>query len=196
MQYFANRDRGLVRSRNQDRYLLLPLSGGGLLAAVFDGMGGHADGDLAAETARDCFCELFEGAPPTDEGEGMRRLTDAAREADRRILSLSSEREERCGMGTTVTALLFLSGCVLTLNVGDSRAYRYRLGTLARMTRDDSYVQELADAGVITEEEMLFHPKRNVITRALGSLGRGEIAVAAADTALVVLHPGGMGVLL
>ncbi len=183
MQYFANSDRGLMRPRNQDRYLTLPLGGGALLAAVFDGMGGHADGDLAAETARDAFAGTFSAAAaPLTPDAGAELLVSAARLSDRRILSLSEEGVGGWGMGTTVTALLLLPTAALTLNVGDSRVYRYRLGELSRLTRDDSYVQELIDRGLILPEEAPHHPKRNVITRALGSLGDGPLAVSHHDT--------------
>ncbi len=190
MQYFANSDCGRVRLRNQDRYLLLPLGDGGLLAAVFDGMGGHADGDLAAETAADAFTDAFRGGMPPSPEEGRCRLREAAIEADRRIAALAEADSRRLGMGTTVTALLFLGGTVLTLNVGDSRAYCYRMGELVRLTHDDSYVQTLVDAGVITPAEAPFHPRRNVLTRSLGALGNGELpvgscAVARGDTYLL-----------
>ncbi|MBQ2719651.1 MAG: serine/threonine-protein phosphatase [Clostridia bacterium] len=182
MQYFANSDRGLVRPRNQDRYLTLPLPGGALLAAVFDGMGGHADGDLAAETARDAFSTVFSAvtAPLTPEA-GADLLTAATREADRAILALTAAGDGGVGMGTTVTSLLLLPTVALTLNVGDSRIYRYRLGELCRLTRDDSYVQELIDRGLLLPEEAPLHPRRNVITRALGSLGEAPLTVGRLD---------------
>ncbi len=178
LTYYANSDPGRVRLRNQDRYLLLPLGESGLLAAVFDGMGGHADGDLAAETAAATFTEAFAGDLPKTLEEGSIRLREAAREADRRILRLAEADPRRLGMGTTVTALLFLSREVLALNVGDSRAYCYRMGEMRRLTRDDSYVQALVDAGAITPEEAPFHPRRNVLTRSLGALGNREIEVS------------------
>lgn len=178
VQYFGNSDCGRVRLRNQDRYLLLPLGESGLLAAVFDGMGGHADGDLAAETAADAFADAFRGRMPASPDEGGRLLCEAAYEADRRIAALAEADPRRLGMGTTVTALLFLGGAVLSLNVGDSRAYCYRMGEMLRLTHDDSYVQALVDAGVITPEEAPYHPRRNVLTRSLGALGGGEIEVS------------------
>ncbi|MBR7094713.1 MAG: serine/threonine-protein phosphatase [Clostridia bacterium] len=183
MQYFANTDRGLVRPRNQDRYLTLPLSGGALLVAVFDGMGGHADGDLAAETARDAFAESFSAVPVLTPDTAAERLVTAARLADRRIAALAETAADGRGMGTTVTALLLFPTVALTLNVGDSRIYRHRLGELSRLTRDDSYVQELIDRGLIFPEEALHHPKRHVITRALGAVGDGPLTVVRHEAA-------------
>lgn len=173
MQYFANSDRGRVRPYNQDRTLILPLDGGVLLA-VFDGMGGHAEGDVAAELAAETFRELFTATPPKDRRTGEARLLAAARTADERIRHYAAAREERAGMGTTVTALLLLDGTVTILNVGDSRTYLFRQGELYHLTHDDSYVQSLVDAGTLAPADVRFHPRRNVITRALGSLGRQE----------------------
>ncbi len=181
MQYFANSDRGRVRARNQDRYLMLPLGERAFLAAVFDGMGGHADGDLAADTALARFRTVFSAVPRSEE-EGAALLRTAATDADADIRALVSEvGEARRGMGTTVTALLFLGGRVLSMNVGDSRTYLHREGTLTLLTRDDSYVQALVDAGRLDPIDAAFHPRRNVITRSLGALGKGEIAVTAID---------------
>ena len=177
MQYFANSDRGRVRPYNQDRTLTLPLAGGGLLAAVFDGMGGHADGDVAAELAVASFREVFSATPPKDAKEGEGLLALAARTADERIRTYAAAGDERCGMGTTVTAVLVIRDTVTILNVGDSRTYLFREGDLVPLTHDDSYVQSLVDAGSLSPADARFHPRRNVITRALGSLGRGELSL-------------------
>ena len=177
MQYFANSDRGRVRKRNEDRYLTLPLGDTALLAAVFDGMGGHTRGDLAAEAAAEIFREVFLAMPLTSAREGAERLRFAAREADAYIRKMAEEAEEPSFMGTTVTALLIFGKEVMTLNVGDSRIYLFREGELSLITRDDSYVQKLIDAGRLTRDAAALHPRRNVITRALGALGEGEISV-------------------
>lgn len=180
LQYFANSDRGRIRSVNQDRFLLHPLGDRCLLAAVFDGMGGHGDGDLAAETAATRFMQVF-STPPKSEEEGAALLRTAARDADADIRALAKGREDRRGMGTTVTAILLLGRRVLSLNVGDSRTYLHRMGDLFLLTHDDSYVQALVDAGRLSQMDAAFHPRRNVITRSLGSLGQGEIPVTASD---------------
>lgn len=184
MQYFANSDRGRRRSHNEDRYLLLPFEGG-LLAAVFDGMGGHADGDLAAELACEVFRESFSATPPHTPKEGAALLVNAAKEADSAIRACAALRRERAGMGTTVTALLLIGDSSLILNVGDSRIYLLREGDLILLTHDDSFVQELVDAGRLDPVDAAFHPYRNVITRSLGNLGGGELEIP-----LGVLHRG------
>ena len=179
-QYYANSDRGRIRSVNQDRYLLHPMGENILLVAVFDGMGGHGDGDLAAERAAERFLQVF-STPPKSEEEGAALLRTAARDADADIRALRAGREDRRGMGTTVTAILLFGRRVLSLNVGDSRTYLHRMGDLFLLTHDDSYVQALVDAGQITQIDAAFHPRRNVITRSLGSLGLGEVKVNVSD---------------
>lgn len=180
MQYFANSDTGRRRKENQDRYLTLPLGNRAFLAAVFDGMGGHADGALAAETAAARFARVFEQVPGSEE-EAVEQLRRAALEADADIRALAAEDEARLGMGTTVTALLFIGHRVLSMNIGDSRSYLFRAGELFLLTHDDSYVQALVDAGRLDPRDAGFHPRRNVILRALGALGRAEIAVNPSD---------------
>lgn len=160
---------------------MLPLGERAFLAAVFDGMGGHADGDLAAEVALARFRTVFSVAPQSEE-EGAALLRTAAVDANADIRALVAEVGElRQGMGTTVTALLFLGSCVLSMNIGDSRTYLHREGSLVLLTHDDSYVQALVDAGRLDPMDAAFHPRRNVITRSLGALGNGEIMVTAFD---------------
>ncbi len=173
---FAASDRGQRRPRNEDRALSLPLSGGGQLVAVFDGMGGHASGDLAAELAKGAFCDTFRDVRLTTPHEGASLLQNAALLADSLIRSAARD-VSHYGMGTTVTALLFFGGEVASLNVGDSRTYLLRGDVLYRMTKDDSYVQSLIDAGAILPEDAEMHPRRHVITRSLGALGDGELSV-------------------
>lgn len=155
---------------------MLPMGDRGFLAAVFDGMGGHAGGEKAAELAAEAFRETFEKTVPEDIDKAADLLSAAARLADDRIRAYAAERSGHDGMGTTVTALLLLGDEGVTLNVGDSRTYLLREGELYLLTHDDSYVQALIDAGRLAPEEAPFHPRRNVITRALGSLGDGELS--------------------
>ena len=178
LAFFAGSDCGRVRKRNEDRFLTLPLGASGCLAAVFDGMGGHARGDVAAELAEAAFREVFSVTPKTRQ-EVCRLLEEAARLADFSISHEACREEGSRGMGTTVSALAVLDGEAFTLSIGDSRVYCLREGKLLRLTRDDSYVQELVDTGRLSSDEAAFHPHRNVLTRSLGSVGDGELSVSA-----------------
>jgi protein phosphatase len=103
-----------------------------------------------------------------DDAEVFRELVQQANSA---IYTASLDDSTQSGMGTTVTALSIVEGeepRVLVANVGDSRAYLWRSGALSRLSVDHSYVQELVNEGIITPEAARVHPRRNIVTRALG----------------------------
>ena len=164
---FGATDVGRVRSVNQDDYVVLtgdsaPL--GEALIAVADGMGGHAAGEVASEMSLALLVDSLKGARAPDE----RALRDAFSRANAGVFREASEKPEYRGMGTTLVAGLLTGGELIIGNVGDSRMYLHRNGELSRVTRDHSWVGEMAAAGVITEEQAANHPRRNVLTRALG----------------------------
>jgi len=159
-------DVGRARSRNEDSLSLLPDLG---VAVVADGMGGHPGGDvasrIAAETAAKVLkAELAEGR---DAHEAMLRCVLRAHEAIR----AEGEREPGLdGMGTTITALAVdpVADTFVLGHVGDSRAYRYRAGTLTQLTKDDTWVQERIDAQQLTPDQARRHPFAHLLTQCLG----------------------------
>lgn len=148
---------GAIRDVNQDRMLL-----SGTIAAVADGMGGHAGGEKAAALA---IGELS-GVRGTISADRFHRVVDAA---NRRIYETSSDPALR-GMGTTIVAAAVDAEAeqLNIVNVGDSRAYRLRSGQLEQLTIDHSLVEDLVREGRLSPEEALTHPQRNIVTRALG----------------------------
>jgi protein phosphatase len=136
------------------------------LFVVADGMGGHNAGEVASALA---VTTLKAGARlGIDTTEDFRELVQQANSA---IYTASLDDSTQSGMGTTVTALSIVEGeepRVLVANVGDSRAYLWRSGALSRLSVDHSYVQELVNEGIITPEAARVHPRRNIVTRALG----------------------------
>ena len=161
LRWGARTDVGRVRAANQDAVLA-----DHPLFAVADGMGGHAAGEVAAATALEALRGVARRPSVADLVDGVRRSNGAVFERSIRDLELR-------GMGTTLCALaLFRTedghDRLALANVGDSRAYLFRRGTLRQLTRDHSYVADLVAAGQITEEEALHHPNRNMLTRALG----------------------------
>jgi serine/threonine protein phosphatase PrpC len=165
-------DTGRVREANEDSFLVdLDL----FIFAVADGMGGHVAGEIASATA----IESIRAA--TASGIDIETAILKAHDA---VKKKAAGHEELAGMGTTLTALGFSADKKLVVaHVGDSRAYvlhRNHLGPsendeLVRITKDHSLVEELVDAGQITEEEANVHPRRSVITRALGIEGKIEV---------------------
>jgi serine/threonine protein phosphatase PrpC len=154
----AATDVGRVRDHNEDGYLV---DGDLRLVAVADGMGGHLGGEVASATALETFHARFK------EGHDLRDAVVAANDA---VFERSTGDDDVRGMGTTFTAAVLADdGETLVFgHVGDSRAYLLREGELRRITTDHSLVEELVQAGELTEDEAQVHPRRSMITRAIG----------------------------
>ena len=164
---FGDTDVGRVRSANQDSVVVragddAPL--GEALIAVADGMGGHAAGEVASQMSLDLLISSLASASAPDE----RAMRDAFSRANAGVFSAASQNPEYRGMGTTLVAGLLTGDELIIGNVGDSRMYLYRDGELARVTQDHSWVGEMVAAGALTEEQAAKHPRRNILTRALG----------------------------
>lgn len=164
-------DVGLVRKENQDAYAVREETASGhTICVVCDGMGGAAGGRLASRIAVTTYLdELEKVLAPAMTPEQLREASAyAVSLANRAIRTAAGESPEYTGMGTTlVSAVIYEGGAVIT-NVGDSRAYHIAGGTITRVTRDHSLVQNMVERGDITAEEARRHPNRNLITRALG----------------------------
>jgi protein phosphatase len=186
----ARTDVGVVRSGNEDNYLMLSDRG---VFIVADGMGGHAAGEVASEMAvRIISREIgsLRGVTDDQAGERIQRAIVSANEA---IFERTLSEHDKRGMGTTTTVLALLPGRYLVGQVGDSRAYLLRNGTFLQLTKDHSYVQEQVDAGLLTPEQARVHPYSNVITRCVGAgsevvpdlyfgtLNAGDVLLLASD---------------
>ncbi|CAG7844526.1 PP2C-family Ser/Thr phosphatase [Pseudoclavibacter triregionum] len=154
---------GRVRSNNQDSGFV-----GDHLFAVADGMGGHAGGDVASAIAAKHFAEhdvLYE--TPEAAAEGLAAMLV---EANSLIVEAVEEHPELRGMGTTASCLAFVDGRLVIGHIGDSRIYRLHGGEMTQITADHTFVQKLVDAGRITPEEALVHPRRSVLMKVLGDV--------------------------
>ena len=150
---------GLVRQRNEDRFFI-----DGHSFAVTDGMGGYSGGEIASTYAVDEIKEYLSSL----ETIGQQDLCDAIIHANQRIVNRVACEERLAGMGTTAVVTAINGNQLYWASVGDSRLYVYRDGHLRQITTDHSMVQELLTAGEITKDEMLNHPQRNLLTRAVG----------------------------
>ena len=164
-RHTALSDTGRKRRRNEDAYVVRPP-----LFAVADGMGGAQAGEVASEMAIDQFVEEREPGTPAE-----KQLEEIALSANRKIWEMAQSDTRHAGMGTTLTAAMLDGQNVAVGHVGDSRLYLYRDGTLERMTRDHSLVEEFVRQGKLTPEQAEKHPQRSVITRALGPEGTVEV---------------------
>ena len=162
---------GLVRTSNQDAFAVIDRIG---LWAVADGMGGHVGGEIAAQTAIASVKAQAElSADPLFHGLGTPSgfLTTLIAQAQDAILEQAKLDLKLKGMGTTIVLLFILSTPTPTAHVahlGDSRAYRFRSGTLTPLTRDHTLIEKYLERGIVTRESARTHPKRHVLTRALG----------------------------
>jgi protein phosphatase len=174
-------DVGRVRSANEDSCDVFVREDGTRLLVVADGMGGHQGGATASRLAVATISETFERDTDGDTRSMIRR---AIQTANTRVFELAEQDEELSGMGTTVVALLLDPEYHATVaHVGDSRAYRYRLGRLEPITVDHSVVAEMHRRGLISADEAAIHPRRNEILRSVGVLPEVDVEVATVDVA-------------
>jgi PPM family protein phosphatase len=185
---FGRTDVGRMREHNEDAFVVADLSRNnatlqpevrthvvgdrGTLFMVADGMGGAAAGEIASAMAieavlRELAAALSAPEPPTEDAfaTAMKRATSAA---NAEIHMFAVEHPEFRGMGTTATVAGVLGDCVYLSQVGDSRAYLVRDGVAQQITKDQSLMQKLIEAGELTEEEAEQSERRNIILQALG----------------------------
>ncbi len=170
MRAYGISNKGTVRSENQDRFLLeVREEQDTALMVLCDGMGGTSAGSLAAELAADAFMThaelcLKEKEPP----EAAVIVRESAAYANIRVYDRARSDSESSGMGTTLVGVLIQGEKTALVNIGDSRGYLFSNGILSQITRDHSLVEELVQRGAITRAEARVHPKKNLITRAVG----------------------------
>lgn len=170
MRSFAATDTGRVRKINEDSYYNDPEHMG--LYIVADGMGGHQAGEVASALAVETLSMLLRD-PLMGGNSRSSYIEDAMRDAvvktNRTVYDLATSKSGYSGMGTTVVVCILKKDHLHVAHIGDSRAYLYRNGILKQLTTDHSLVQELLSKGRITEEEAVDHPRKNILTRALGT---------------------------
>ena len=160
-------DKGCKRPVNED-WMTHFESPNGLVAVVCDGMGGHVGGKTASHTAIEAIQQFMmqeRGGTPFE------LIVEAMNVASAAILNKAAQQPELTGMGATCVMLIVRDGKVYIGSVGDSRVYLIRNRRIKQLTKDQSYVQMLLDAGSITPEQAEHHPRKNEITNALGLKG-------------------------
>jgi PPM family protein phosphatase len=161
LKWGATTDVGMVRQQNEDAFHAEEN-----LYIVADGMGGHNAGEVASALAVSTVRSGARMGIHTPD-----QFRELVQQANTAIYTASLDDSTQSGMGTTLTAAAIIPGeepRILVANVGDSRTYLFRSGALTRLSVDHSYVQELVNEGIITPEEARVHPRRNIVTRAMG----------------------------
>lgn len=163
-------DVGKIRPVNEDRAAVNTNECGVTLAVVADGMGGHQAGDIASQIAIEVIQEQLESlSAELSLDECERRIRSAIREANKQIYNQSQSEMKYDGMGTTVVVAAADHEKIVYSHIGDSRAYLLSDGVIRQLTEDHSLVNELVKRGQITAEEADHHPRKNVLTQALGT---------------------------
>jgi serine/threonine protein phosphatase PrpC len=198
VRLFGRTDVGQIREHNEDNFLVADLtrksrslmegdrvqtvSSRGTLMGVCDGMGGAAAGEVASQLAVDIIYEkLTSGDPPRNHDELGRRLVNAVEEAGGRIFGEARADRTRRGMGTTATIAALLDGRLFVAQVGDSRAYILRGDKFVQVSRDQSLVNQLIEAGQLTEEEAETFEHNNIILQALGTAETVQVDLTYVD---------------
>lgn len=168
---------GNIRKINEDA-LLAKQIGDGFLLIVADGMGGHNAGEVASEMAiKYIERQIVKNISDID----LNTLRMSLIIANKKIFESADRHIKHRGMGTTATVAYVFNNKAIIANVGDSRAYLLSKNDLKQITIDHSYVQMLIDKKILTKEEAKFHPRRNLITRALGTTDDVEVDIFICD---------------
>ncbi len=170
MKIVSKTDVGKMRQTNQDSYAAGELPGGVAWAVVCDGMGGANGGNIASATAVKMISDIISSTYRQGMTANSIRtmLQSAVYSANVSVFDMSKSVAELSGMGTTVVAAVISGDLIQVVHAGDSRAYRVSDAGLQQITKDHSLVQDMIEDGRITPEEAKKHPKKNLITRALG----------------------------
>jgi PPM family protein phosphatase len=134
---------------------------------VADGMGGHAAGEVASEKAASAVVEILSNSESDSNMEELLQI--AVQNANKRVYEAQIYEPEYRGMGSTLTVLTFLQNRFYIAQVGDSRAYLLRNGAISQLTRDHSVVWQLFEDHLIAKEDLSRHPRKNLITRSIGT---------------------------
>ncbi len=171
-------DVGLRRKLNEDSACYLERADFKIYV-VADGMGGHNAGEVASKMAAEQIVQYIDENYSLECEETL--ISNAIKAANEDIYKFSKTNDKLNGMGTTVTAALVTPKFIYIANVGDSCCMAFKNDELKKITKDHSLVQELLDSGTISEVEAVNHPKKNIITRALGTCIHVEVDVFRLD---------------
>ncbi|MED1810095.1 protein-serine/threonine phosphatase PrpC [Bacillus subtilis] len=164
-------DTGKIRQHNEDDAGIFKGKDEFILAVVADGMGGHLAGDVASKMAVKAMGEKWNEAEtiPTAPSDCEKWLIEQILSVNSKIYDHAQAHEECQGMGTTIVCALFTGKTVSVAHIGDSRCYLLQDDDFVQVTEDHSLVNELVRTGEISREDAEHHPRKNVLTKALGT---------------------------
>lgn len=171
-------DRGKIRQHNEDNGGVFVNGAGQVLGVVADGMGGHKAGDVASQMATDLMQKYWEDTTTIQTPEEAEKwLKSHITLVNEQLFHHSKENLECEGMGTTLVAAVCLDEIITIAHIGDSRCYKVESEEIQLITEDHSLVNELVRSGQISKEDAEYHPRKNVLLRALGTDLHAQIDV-------------------
>lgn len=183
MQTFYLTDAGKVRSHNEDSVAIVNNDKNEYLLAVADGMGGHKAGEVASSIAINYLTESFYKLDTLgDKEEAIEWLRDVVVLINNKIFEYTNNNPDSKGMGTTLVVAIKTDDYILFGNIGDSSGYAFKNEKLYKVTKDHTLVNLLVATGELTKEEAKYHPRKNVLMRALGANDPIEIDIFDVDT--------------
>ena len=183
MKSFYLTDAGKVRSHNEDSVTILKNSNNEHLLIVADGMGGHRAGEVASSMAVTHLGKRFTSISSIGSKlDAVNWLTDNVNEINKNILDYADNNPDSKGLGTTLVLALLTKEFLIFGNIGDSSGFVLKNQKLHKITKDHTLVNLLVQAGDLTEEEAKFHPKKNVLMKALGASEKAELDIFDVET--------------
>ncbi len=178
MKSFYLTDTGRVRTHNEDSVTILKNASNEYLMIVCDGMGGHRKGEVASSMAIAALGTRFNKISSIGSKlDAVNWLNDSVNEINKSILEYAEANPDSTGMGTTLVVALLAKDYLIFGNIGDSSGFVMKNGSLHKVTKDHTLVNLLVQAGNLTEEEAKFHPKKNVLMKALGAAEKCEMDI-------------------
>lgn len=183
MKSFYLTDAGKVRTHNEDSVTILKNNNQEYLLIVADGMGGHRAGEVASSLAVTHIGKRFTSISSVGSKlDAVNWMNDNVSEINKKILDYAEENPDSKGLGTTLVMALLTKEYLIFGNIGDSSGYVLKNQKLHKITKDHTLVNLLVQAGDLTEEEAKFHPKKNVLMKALGANEKVELDIFDVET--------------
>ena len=175
-------DPGKVRSHNEDSVTIVRNLSGDYLLMVADGMGGHKAGEVASSMAVTTIGSRFQSMSTLgNKVDAITWLKEIIEEVNTSIIRYANEHVDSMGLGSTLVCAVLSKDYLIFANVGDSSGFVIKSGKLYKVTKDHTLVNLLVQSGDITEEEAKYHPKKNVLMKALGASLKVDVDIFDCD---------------
>ncbi len=185
MQTFYFTDPGKVRDHNEDNVIILNNNNNEFILAVADGMGGHTSGEIASKITIDTIKEEFNKLDTIGtKEEAIDFLRNIVKDINNKIFDYTDKCPETKGMGTTLVIAIKTNDYILYGNIGDSQGFVLKNNELHKVTKDHTLVNLLVSTGELSPEEAKYHPRKNILMRALGANNPIDIDIFDVDTSV------------